>query len=237
MRALHPATARFFASAILTILMSLVIAGGVIAADPAQGDPDPTDMRLLRQPDIHGDKIVFTYAGDLWTVSAQGGRAQRLTAAVGHLSSPKFSPDGTQIAFSGNYDGNEDVYTVPADGGEPVRLTWHPNWDRVIDWQPDGTSVRFQSARESRTGRDLQLYTVAETGGLPRKMILPTAGLSSYAPDGKRIAYNRITREHRTWKRYQGGMAQDIWIYDFDRNTSQKVTALGRQRQLPHVAR
>jgi tricorn protease len=233
MRALHPATARFFASAILTILMSLVIAGGVIAADPAQGDPDPTDMRLLRQPDIHGEKIVFTYAGDLWTVSAQGGRAQRLTAAVGHLSSPKFSPDGTQIAFSGNYDGNEDVYTVPADGGEPVRLTWHPNWDRVIDWQPDGTSVRFQSARESRTGRDLQLYTVAETGGLPRKMILPTAGLSSYAPDGKRIAYNRITREHRTWKRYQGGMAQDIWIYDFDQNTSQKVTAWGGSDNFP----
>ena len=210
--------------AILTILITAFTATAALAADPVMGDPDPSDMRLLRNPDIHGDNIVFTYAGDLWTVSAQGGQARRLTGSVGFQSAPKFSPDGATIAFSGNYDGNFDVYTIPAGGGEPVRLTWHPGGDTVIDWQPDGQSVRFQSRRESRTGRDLQLYTVNSDGGLPRRVILPTAGLSSYSPDGKKLAYNRISRENRTWKRYKGGMAQNIWIYDFDANDTRKVT-------------
>ncbi len=194
------------------------------AADPVEAAPDFTDARLLRMPDIHGDTIVFVYAGDLWTVSAQGGQATRLTSTVGYLSQPKFSPDGAMIAFSGNYDGNEDVYVIPTAGGEPVRLTWHPGWDRVIDWQPDGKSVRFQSGRESNTGRDLQLYTVPAAGGLPGRIILPTAGLSSWSPDGTRLAYNRISRENRTWKRYKGGMAQDIWIYDFKANDTRQLT-------------
>jgi len=202
----------------------LALAGGALAADPVFESPDTSDMRLLRFPDIHGDSIVFTYAGDLWTVSAQGGQAVRLTASVGYQNQAKFSPDGNTIAFSGNYDGNNDVYLISATGGEPQRLTWHPGGDRVIDWQPDGQTVRFQSRRESRTGRDLQLFTVAAGGGLPRRVILPTGGLSSYSPDGNEIAFNRISREHRTWKRYKGGMAQDIWIYNFDKNDTRKIT-------------
>jgi tricorn protease len=212
------------AGAILTILMAAFAATTALAADPVMGDPDPNDMRLLRSPDIHGDTIVFTFAGDLWTVSAQGGQARRLTGSVGFQGQPKFSPDGSTIAFSGNYDGNHDVYTIPAGGGEPVRLTWHPGWDRVIDWQPDGQNVRFQSGRQSRTGRDDQLYTVSIDGGLPRRIILPTAGLSSYSPDGKKIAFNRNSRENRTWKRYKGGMAQNIWVYDFDTNDTRQIT-------------
>jgi len=210
--------------AILTILLSVCAATVALAADPVMGEPDTSDMRLLRYPDIHGDTIVFSYGGDLWTVSSQGGQARRLTGSVGYQSSPKFSPDGSTIAFSGNYDGNIDVYTIPAVGGEPERLTWHPGWDRVIDWQPDGQSVRFQSPRQSRTGRDLQLYYVNTSGALPERIILPTAGLSSYSPDGKKIAYNRISRENRTWKRYKGGMAQEIWVYDFEANDTQKIT-------------
>ena len=167
-----PVSARPFAWAILTI----ILAGcwtAAFAADPVEGEPNPQDMRLLRNPDIHGDQIVFVQAGDLWTVSsaggrstpwtvsAQGGRARRLTSSLGYQSQPKFSPDGSTIAFTGNYDGNDDIYVVPATGGEPVRLTWHPGYDKVIDWQPGGESVRFQSRRESRTGRDLQLFTLA----------------------------------------------------------------------------
>ncbi len=195
-----------------------------LAGDVVQEKPNYDDMRLLRFPDIHEQTIVFSYAGDLWTVGSTGGRARRLTGSVGYQNQAKFSPDGKTIAFSGNYDGNNDVYLVDAQGGEPVRLTWHPGQDRVMDWQPDGKAVRFQSRRESRTGRDLQLFTVDIAGGLPIRIPLPTGGLSSYSPEGNKIAYNRISREHRTWKRYKGGMAQDIWIYDFDKNDTQKVT-------------
>ena len=212
-----PVSARPFAWVILMI----ILAGcwtAAFAADPVEGEPNPQDMRLLRNPDIHGDQIVFVQAGDLWTVSAQGGQARRLTSSVGYQSQPKFSPDGSSIAFTGNYDGNDDIYVVPATGGEPVRLTWHPGYDKVIDWQPDGASVRFQSRRESRTGRDLQLFTVPVEGGLPSRIVLPTGGLSSYSPDWKKIAYNRISRENRTRKPYKGGLAQDEWIYDFEAN-------------------
>ncbi len=209
------------------LLLTPALAGAALptgAADPVAAAPDFSDTRLLRFPDINGDQVVFTYAGDLWTVSAQGGEARRLTAAPGYASQAKFSPDGKSIAFSGNYDGNNDLYVVDAAGGEPRRLTWHPSFDRVIDWQPDGQSIRFQSGRESNTGRDLQLFTVPAAGGLPVKMILPTAGLSSYSPDGKVIAFNRVTTETRTWKRYKGGWAQDIWTYDFAANRSQQIT-------------
>ncbi len=126
-----------------------------VAGDVVHEKPNHDDMRLLRFPDIHGETIVFSYAGDLWTVNSSGGRAQRLTGSVGFQNQAKFSPDGKTIAFSGNYDGNNDVYLVDAQGGEPERLTWHSGQDRVIDWQPDGQSVRFQSRRETRTGRDM----------------------------------------------------------------------------------
>ena len=179
---------------VLVLAMLAGMTGMALAKDVVEGKPNTDDMRLLRYPDIHGNSIVFSYAGDLWTVSAQGGQAQRLTGSVGYQNQAKFSPDGQTIAFSGNYDGNNDVYLIPAVGGEPQRLTFHPDGDRVMDWQPDGKAVRFQSRRESRTDRDLQLFTIATDGGMPRRIPLPTAGLSSYSPDGKKIAFNRITR-------------------------------------------
>ena len=222
-----PARRRVAALGLALLLAVPALAAAALptgAADPVAAAPDFSDARLLRLPDIHGDKVVFTYAGDLWTVSAQGGEARRLTAAPGFAGGAKFSPDGKWIAFTGNYDGNNDLYVVSAAGGEPRRLTWHPSFDRMIDWQPDGKAIRFQSQRESATGRDLQLYTVPLEGGLPQKMELPTAGLSSYSPDGTKMAYNRITAENRTWKRYKGGMAQDIWIWDFNAKRSQRMT-------------
>ena len=201
-------------------VLILLAAGLSAAAD----DFDAQDMRLLRNPDLHGGTIVFVQGGDLWTVPAAGGEARRLTSHIGFESQPKFSPDGKWIAFSGDYDGNRDVYVIPAAGGEPRRLTWHPLGDRVIDWQPDGKAVRFQSSRTSFTMREQQLWTVPLTGGLPQMLPLPEGGLSSWSPDGRRLAYNRITSEGRTWKRYQGGMAQDIWIHDFDKGTTSRIT-------------
>lgn len=215
--------------ALITLLLCLGVAAGVAPAlamdPPAIPDRlDPSDMRMLRMPDIHGNRIVFVYGGNLWTVDATGGEARRLTSAAGFESMPRFSPDGQWIAFSGDYDGNNDVYVIPAAGGEPTRLTWHPGWDRVLDWEPDGRAIRFQSPRQHWGGFSVPMFTVPVTGGLPAQMPFSEGGLSSWSPDGKRLAYNRQIVENRTWKRYKGGMAQDIWVHDFAAGKSTRLT-------------
>jgi tricorn protease len=188
--------------------------------------------RLMRFPDIHKDKIVFVYAGDLWLVSTDGGMARKLTSHPGAELFPKFSPDGKFIAFTGAYDGNPDVYMIPTEGGEPHRLTYHPGAfpspeginidDWVIDWYPDGKSILFRSSRESFPSS--KLFHIGVEGGFPEALKLPEAGLASFSPDGERVAYNRKSREFRTWKRYKGGKAQDIWIYDLKTDVIECIT-------------
>ncbi|HVP38367.1 MAG TPA: S41 family peptidase [Candidatus Saccharimonadales bacterium] len=182
------------------------------------------ECRLLRQPDIHGDKIVFVYAGDLWTVARAGGLAIRITSHQGNELFPKFSPDGRTIAFTGQYDGNTDVYTIPADGGEPRRLTWHPGADQVAAWYPDGKSVLFRSARASAPPRYDRFFRIPAEGGFEEMLPLPFCGEASFSPDGSQLAYVFPQYDRRTWKRYQGGSAPDIWTFDFRRNVSQRIT-------------
>jgi len=192
------------------------------------------ETRLLRYPDIHKNRIVFVYAGDLWLVGAKGGVARRLTSHEGFELFPKFSPDGKMIAFTGQYDGNTDVYLIPAEGGEPKRLTYRPGFenmpdrfgfdDMVLDWHPDGNRILFRSWRESYNSWFQTLFLIGFKGGFPEALPLPEAGLTSFSPDGTRIAYNRIFRNFRTWKRYKGGLAQDIWIYDLNQNKIQRIT-------------
>ena len=202
------------------LALSLFIPGIYIS----DGVSQPEDCRLLRFPDIYEDKIVFVYGGDLWLASEEGGVARQLTTYPGYESYPKFSPDGGYIAFTGWYDGNMDVYLIPAEGGEPCRLTYHPTPDMVIDWYPDGKHVLFRSVRTSCSSRFEKLFSVSIDGGLPKELPLPEAGLASLSPDGSQVAYNHIFRESSTWKRYQGGMAQDIWVYDFDANSIDQIT-------------
>src|SRR3989475_6548168 len=128
---------------------------------------------MLRKPAVSRTQIVFSYAGDLWIVGREGGESRRLTAAPGEESDPAFSPDGTQVAFTGEYDGNVDVYVVPASGGVPRRLTYHPGEDRVVGWTPDGKRGRFASARDSYSGVP-RLFTFPARGGLPTEGPLPT---------------------------------------------------------------
>jgi tricorn protease len=209
------------------VLATLGLGAAIAAALTPPVIPDqanPEDMRLLRQPDIHSDRIVFVHGGNLWIVPATGGEARRLTSAAGYESLPKFSPDGTQIAFSGEYDGNNDVYVMPATGGEPVRLTFHPAPDRVVDWEPDGRSVRLLSPRRQWSGFSVPLWTVPVAGGLETQMPFSEGGLSSWSPDGKRLAFNRQIVENRYWKRYKGGMAQDIWVHDFTVGRTTRLT-------------
>ncbi len=200
--------------------------------------------KLLRFPDIHGDKVVFTYGGDLWTAPTTGGTATRLTAHPGLELFAKFSPDGKWIAFTGQYDGDEQVYVIPSGGGVPRQLTFDPaagplpprgGYDhQVVGWTPDGSSVVFRAASDadgvlSRTA----LYTVSLKGGLPAKLPMPTAGPGSFSPDGKRIAYAPMFRDFRHWKRYEGGWAQDLYVFDLTTKQQKKVAASKRTERDP----
>src|SRR5437667_7658225 len=182
------------------------------------------ECRLLRQPDIEGDHIVFVYAGDLWQVARAGGVAARLTTHEGQEVFPKYSPDGRTIAFTGEYDGNVDAYTIPAEGGEPARLTWHPSPDQVAEWYPDGRSILIRSPRASAIQRYSRFFRVPARGGFEEPLALPTAGYATFSADGNRIAYVAPSYDNRTWKHYRGGNAPEIWIYDFRSNSSEKIT-------------
>src|SRR5262245_1427257 len=187
--------------------------------------PVSAQTKLLRFPDVYGDELVFTYGGDLWRAPAAGGTATRLTAHPGLELFGKFSPDGKQIAFTAQYDGDEQVYVVPVTGGVPRQLTFYPargplsprgGYDnQVYGWTPDGRSVVFRSFRDADGGKvETALYTVDAGGGLPVRLPMPTSGAGDYAPDGKRLVYSPRFRDFRTWKRYHGGWANDLWIYD-----------------------
>ena len=185
-----------------------------------------TDAGLYRYPDVSKTQIVFTYANDLWVIPKEGGEAIKLSSPAGVESFPKFSPDGKNIAFTGNYDGNKDVYVIPASGGIPVRLTSHGYPDRVVGWQPDGKKVLFASGRESGRDRFNQLYTIAYTGGPAEKLPLAYGEFASYSPDGKEIAVTFRTQAFRNWKRYRGGWKADIHIFNLTNSTSENITAL-----------
>ncbi len=182
------------------------------------------NAKMFQYPDISQTHITFTYGGDVWIVSKDGGTANKLTSAKGTELLARFSPDGKQIAFSGNYNGNTDVYVMPSFGGLPKRITYHGMTDRLIDWYPDGNSLLFASSRESGKQRFNQFYKVSKSGGMPEKLPLPYGEFGVISPDGNKIAYTPISAAFRTWKRYRGGMAADIFIFDFDSKASENIT-------------
>jgi tricorn protease len=210
--------------------MRLAILVGTLLAAPSAF----AGTKLLRFPDVCGDKVVFTYAGDLWLASTQGGTATRLTAGPGLEQSARFSPDCSRIAFTGEYGGDDQVYVVDATGGEPKQLTFYPamgplpqRWgfdNQVYGWTPDGKSILFRGWRDSISVSNPHLYTVSVDGGLPATLPMPTAGVGRYSPDGKQIVYSPKYRDFRTWNRYVGGWAQDLYIYDFAAKSAKNIT-------------
>ncbi len=182
------------------------------------------DARMLRQPDVSATHITFVYAGDIWIVPKSGGVAMKLSSPLGEESFPRFSPDGNQIAFSGNYSGNTDVYIVPTLGGIPQRLTHHPMGDRLVDWRPNGKEVFFASGRESGSTRFNKLFSVSLDGGMAVKMPFAYGEFGAYSPDENYFAYMPETYDFSTWKRYRGGAASDIWLYDFKTKAAQNIT-------------
>ena len=147
--------------------------------------------KLLRYADISRDRVVFVYGGDLWIAPREGGAASRLTSHVGDELYPKFSPDGKWIAFTGEYDGNPDVYLISSEGGEPKRLTFHPSNDIVLGWTPDGKNILFRSDRSSAPpARFTRLFLVSPQGGMPKILPVPRGDLTSFSPDGTKIAFS-----------------------------------------------
>ncbi|MBR1803335.1 MAG: PD40 domain-containing protein, partial [Muribaculaceae bacterium] len=190
--------------------------------------------RLLRFPATNGTDVAFSYAGDIYSVSIHGGTARRLTSHNGYEAFSRFSPDGRTLAFTGQYDGNTEVYLMPIEGGEPRRITFtasnpRDDWgDRmgpnniVMTWTPDGGSVVFRNRISDSF--DGKLWMAPIDGSMPTQLPLPEGGFCSYSPDGKKLAYNRVFREFRTWKYYRGGMADDVWIYDMASKTVKNIT-------------
>jgi tricorn protease len=190
--------------------------------------------KLLRFPDICNDRIVFTYGGDLWTVPAQGGTAIRLTAGPGLQESAKFSPDCTQIAFTGQYSGEDQVYVMPANGGVPTQLTYYPalgplpqRWgfdNQVYGWTPDGARILFRSYIDSFALAQPRLFTVGRDSGLPESLPMPISGVGAFSPDGKQLVYSPLFRDFRTWNRYAGGWAEDLYIFDLATQQGRNIT-------------
>ena len=180
--------------------------------------------RFMTYPDIRGNKIVFTYEGDLWLVNANGGTASRITTAPGNEYAAKFSPDGKWIAFTGHYDGPACVYIIPSEGGVPKRITYNPGADVTVAWTPDSKKVVFKSFWENYIMRDPNLYFVDRNGSAPERFPIDRGVDCSFSSDGNSILYVRKGREDYYWKRYKGGMYPDIWMYNFNENKFTPIT-------------
>lgn len=209
MSKLRPSSAR------LVILLAGLAPAAVADVTPHGG--------MLRWPDVSATQIVFEYANDLWVVPKAGGLASPLASPPGLESFAKFSPDGKAIAFIGNYDGNRDIYTIPIGGGAPTRVTYHPAGETLADWTPDG-KLLFLTNGLAGLQRQTQLFAVNAAGGLPEKLPVPYAGFGSISPDGQWLAYAPHSIDNRTWKRYRGGMATDLWLFNLKDHTSKKIT-------------
>jgi len=199
-----------------------------------------TEARLMRFPTISGNQIVFSYAGDLYTVAKTGGMARKITNDDGYEMFAKYSPDGKQIAFTAQYDGNTEVYVIPSEGGIPKRLTITATLSRddisdrmgpnniVLGWK-DNQNVIYRSRKQTFNDFKGQLFLANINGGMSEELPFPAGGFCSYSPDQSKLAYNRVFREFRTWKYYKGGMADDIWIYDFKAKKIENITSNNAQ--------
>jgi len=179
--------------------------------------------RLLQQPTVSSDDVVFAHAGELWRVGHAGGDAERLTSFPGVASHPRLSPDGERVAFSGQYNGQTDVYVVSIEGGTPERLTWHPATDEVQGWARNGSHVLFTSGRDSAPSAYDRFWTVEPDGGTPEPLAVPRADVGRYSPDGERLVYQPIERWQEHWRGYRGGQTHPLWILDLDDHSTTEI--------------
>lgn len=201
------------------------------------------DARMLRFPDINNNLVAFVYAGDIWTVEATGGNARRLTSHEGLELFPKISPDGKWIAFSGEYSGTRQVFVIPSHGGTPKQLTFYNSvgimpprggWDNVVlDWTPDSKQVMFRGNRTPYLERNGKYFLVSIDGGLETPLEIANGGFATLSPDGHKVCFTPVDREFRTWKRYKGGRATELWVYDLKNHSSDQITSFAGADQWP----
>ncbi len=212
---------------IAALLMTCLMVSSVLMAGDAEGK-----RYLMRFPDVYKDTVVFVYGEDIWKAPAAGGAAVRLTFHDGQERYPKFSPDGNLIAFTGIYDGNTDVYVMNVHGGNIRRVTYHGGPDVVVGWHHVKNKIMFRSYRKSFQGFE-RLFLISPDGTGLETLILNEAAQGSFSPDGTKIAYNKEAREARTWKRYTGGTAQEIYMYDFKTNEDINITHFKGTDRIP----
>ncbi|MEA4918533.1 S41 family peptidase [Proteiniphilum sp.] len=201
------------------------------------------DARMMRYPDINGNLIAFVYAGDIWTVNATGGTARRVTSHPGTELFPKISPDGKWIAFSAEYSGSRQIWVMPSEGGTARQLTFYNSvgvmpprggFDNVVlDWTPDSKRILFRANRTSFGDRNGRYFTVALEGGFEEPLPIVNGGFATFSPDGKQLCFTPVDREFRTWKRYKGGRATELWTYDLANNRSKQITQWAGSDQWP----
>jgi tricorn protease-like protein/C-terminal processing protease CtpA/Prc len=206
--------------------LSLVLAAGMLCGTAA-ADVTPNGA-MVRFPDVSATHIVFSYANDLWVMPKTGGTALPLSSPAGQESFARFSPDGKTIAFVGNYEGNRDIYTVPASGGVPTRVTYHSAGESLADWAgpnfEGGNKLLYLTNGFAGLSRQTQLFTVSANGGPGKQLPVPYAGFGALSPDGQWLAYSFHSTDNRTWKRYRGGMATDLWLYNVKDNSAKRFT-------------
>ncbi|MDP3434646.1 MAG: PDZ domain-containing protein [Bacteroidota bacterium] len=225
---------RFTTTFIGSIILGLTLSLSATAQNEA---------RLMRYPDINKNLIAFVYAGDIWSVESNGGEARRLTSHPGLELFPKISPDGQWIAFSGEYSGSRQIFVIPANGGTPRQLTFYNSVglmpprggfdNSVLDWTSDSKNILIRANRTPFGDRNGKYYMVSLDGGLEKPLAIVNGGFAALSPDDKKLCFAPIDREFRTWKRYKGGRASDLWIYDLENNTSEQITDFTGTDQLP----
>ncbi len=205
------------------LILFLIVCLAMGFAQVGWNEEERPHAGMLRYPDVSREKIVFVYANDLWVVPREGGTAIPLASPPGQEMFPRFSPDGKTIAFVGNYDGDRDIYTIPVDGGVPKRLTHHPANEILSDWTSDNRILYFAYGMVS-LGRQSQIYSISPEGGIPEKLPVPYGTNGTINAEGKWLAYTPYSRDFRTWKRYRGGWASDIWLFNLKTFESKQIT-------------